>query len=145
MQAQTLIQLEEKLYREGDWDAIGDVYTEDVEFTSPDGSVIRGRDQVADYFRREAEAFSDTTFSQELIAADGDLAVVTWSWSGTHSKDLTAPSGQTLSATGNRISMDAVSICRIRDGRIASMRRYYDRLDMMMALGVITPAGTSPG
>lgn len=141
MEPRELIRLEEQCYRDHDWEQLGQLYTEDVEFTSADGSVIRGRDAVVDYTRREADAFTDSSFRQELVAVDGNVAVVTWAWSGTHSEDLVAPSGQRLAATGKRISLDAVSVCTISEGRISSARRYHDRLGMMLALGVVQLAG----
>ncbi len=141
MEVKELIELEEQHYRDGNWESLGKLYTEDTEFTSADGSVIRGRDAVIAYARREAEAFTDNALTQELVAVDGDTAVVLWSWSGTHSKDLVAPSGQKLPATGTRVSIDAVSICTISDGRISSARRYHDRLGMMLALGIVRLPG----
>ena len=118
MEVKGLIELEEQHYRDGNWESLGKLYTEDTEFTSADGSVIRGRDAVIAYARREAEAFTDNALTQELVAVDGDTAVVLWSW-----------------------SIDAVSICTISDGRISSARRYHDRLGMMLALGIVRLPG----
>jgi len=41
-----------------------------------------------------------------------------------------------LAATGKRVRWESVEIVRVRDGKIASWRSYFDQLEALTALGV---------
>lgn len=137
MDPRAVVELEDKCYRDGDYAGMAELYAEDAEFTTPDGGVLRGRDEIIDYTRREAEAFSDNEYTATIVAVDGPTVVVEWSWEGTHQHDLRLPSGTTLPATNRRLKVDAVAIARVESGRFVRVRRYHDRLSVMTQLGLL--------
>jgi ketosteroid isomerase-like protein len=61
---------------------------------------------------------------------------------GTHTGTWVTPFGE-LAATGKRVRWESVEIVRVRDGKIASWRSYFDQLEALMALGLV--AGSSTG
>jgi steroid delta-isomerase-like uncharacterized protein len=131
-----LIDLEDQLWHTGSWNDAPSVYGADVEFTNAGGDTIRGRDAVVAYFRRENDALPSTT-TQRTLAVDGPIAVVAWTMTGEHNQDLVLPSGTTLPATRRPFSVDGVTVIHVADERIASMRRYHDRLGVLTQLGLV--------
>jgi predicted ester cyclase len=54
---------------------------------------------------------------------------------GTHSGTWVTPLGE-LAATGKQVRWESVEIVRVREGKIASWRSYFDQLEALTALGV---------
>ncbi|MDX6381652.1 MAG: SnoaL-like polyketide cyclase, partial [Rubrobacteraceae bacterium] len=79
------------MYGEGDFDAVAELYSEAAEFVLADGSVVRGRENVVGFLKDEAEAFSDASFTWEILAVNGPTVVQAWTWSAKHTGDLTLP------------------------------------------------------
>ena len=140
MEIRRLIELEDELWQTGNWDQADLVYADDVEFTNAGGDTLRGRDVVVDYFQREHQALPSST-TQQIVAIDGPVAVVGWTMTGQHTKDLTLPSGDTIPATGKPFSVDGVTVIATERDRITSMRRYHDRLGVLVQLGVVPGFG----
>jgi predicted ester cyclase len=55
---------------------------------------------------------------------------------GTHTGPLTGPAG-TIPPTGRRIEFPLCDVWKVRDGRFAGNRCYYDLLGLLGQLGVI--------
>lgn len=137
MQPKDVVELEAKLYEDGDFDAVADLYSEDMEFVLADGSVLRGREEVVDYLKREEGAFSDASLTWKILAVDGPTVVQAWTWSAKHTGDLTLPSGQALPASDREVTIEAVNVVRIEDGRVKYARRCDDRLGVLAQLGLV--------
>ena len=137
MQPVGVVEWDGKLYVENDFDALADLYAEDMEMVLADGSVLRSREEVMDYLKREEGAFSDASFDWEIVAVDGPTVVQAWTWSAKHTGDLTLPSGQALPASDREVTIEAVNVVRIEDGRVKYTRRYYDRLGVLAQLGLV--------
>jgi steroid delta-isomerase-like uncharacterized protein len=131
-----LVEWEDRLWQTGKWDDAAAVYADEVVFINAGGDMMRGRDAVVEYFRREQEALPSTT-QQETVAVDGSVAVVAWTMTGQHTKDLLLPSGTTIPATGRSFSVDGLTVIEVADDRIVSMRRYHDRLGVLTQLGLM--------
>ena len=137
MQLVDVVELETKLYVERDFDAVADLYAEDIELVLVDGPVLRTREEVVDYLKREEEAFSDASLTWEILAVDGPTVVQAWTWSSRHTGDLTLPSSQAFTAAGREVTIEAVSVSRIEGGRLKYSRRYYDRFGVLSQLGMV--------
>ena len=55
---------------------------------------------------------------------------------GTHTKPMVTPQGE-LPPTGKSLDLKAVNVMRLRDGRIAALRIYFDQMDFMGQLGAL--------
>lgn len=71
---------------------------------------------------------------EDLIAEGGDKVACRWIWRGTHQGDFMG-----IPATGVQVTMTAISIFRIADGKVAEVWTNPDLLGMQQQLGVIPP------
>jgi predicted ester cyclase len=62
---------------------------------------------------REKEAFSDQTFKEDLIVAEGDRVVLRWTMTGTHTGEFLGQSG-----TGKHVKISGTEFVRIAKGQI---------------------------
>jgi predicted ester cyclase len=85
-------------------------------------------------------AFSDTRFTIDEQIAEGDKVATRVSMRSVHSRG----DFQGLPPTGKEITNDAVTIERIRDGKIVERRVTSDWLGMMQQLGLLPPPQPAP-
>lgn len=67
--------------------------------------------------------FSDQRFSIQDLAAEGNTAVMTWLWTGTHQGDIPG-----FPATGNNIGMSGATVYYLDSGRLTGHWQITDRL-----------------
>ena len=68
---------------------------------------------------------------EEIFSTD-DRVVVRWTGSGTHVGEING-----IPATGNKVSVDAISIHRMQDGKIDETWEVWDTLGFLQQLGVV--------
>jgi predicted ester cyclase len=68
---------------------------------------------------------------QEIFSA-GDRVVARWTGTGTHQGELMG-----LEATGAPIEVDAISVFRIADGKIAEEWTVWDALGLLQRVGAV--------
>jgi steroid delta-isomerase-like uncharacterized protein len=78
------------------------------------------------------EAFPDLYHTVEDTVADEDRVAVQFTLRGTHTGDFAG-----IPATGRPITVSAIAILRVADGRVAELRAAFDQFGMMQQLGVI--------
>ena len=71
----------------------------------------------------------------EEIFSTNDRVIVRWTGSGTHVAEING-----IPATGKSISVDAIAIHRMRDGKIAESWEVWDTLGFLQQLGVVPAA-----
>ncbi len=74
---------------------------------------------------------------QELFSA-GDRVVARWVGSGTHVGDMNG-----IPPTGRSVRVEAISIHRMRDGKIAETWEVWDTLGFLQQLGVVPAPGVA--
>jgi len=77
----------------------------------------------------------DGNWGVEEIFSTGDRVVVRWTGTGTHVGEMNG-----IPPTGRKISVDAISIHRMADGRIAETWEVWDTLGFLQQLGVVPAA-----
>lgn len=117
-----------------DIDAIVSTLTEDVVFgnvTQP--TPARGHDEVADTYRAFFAAFPDLHHDNSYTpAADGQSVFVEGHVKGTFSSG----EYQGSAPTGNTVNVPFLTVCDVRDGKVAHVRAYYHGADFdAQALG----------
>jgi steroid delta-isomerase-like uncharacterized protein len=70
----------------------------------------------------------------EDIFSTGDRVVVRWTGSGTHVAELNG-----IPPTGKKIRVDAITIHRTEDGKIAESWEVWDTLGFLRQIGVVPP------
>jgi predicted ester cyclase len=120
--------------RMDEWEA---TMAPDVSFSAP-GMALRGRAQIRQFVEGFQQAFPDVHHRIDHVFASGDTLVYEGAFTGTHTGVLRTPGGD-VPPTHRRIEMPEVQIVTIIHGLAASMRTYFDRLDMLTQLGVLAP------
>ena len=68
----------------------------------------------------------------DIFAADDDRVVVLWTGTGRHTGEISG-----IPPTGRSIRVSAISVMKIRDGKIAEHRCNWDTLGFLQQLGVV--------
>jgi steroid delta-isomerase-like uncharacterized protein len=132
-------------YSNWDVDKVVACMTDDViREVKPLGERVQGTEAVREMLR------GNEGFSSDVRVEPGQLRVVTdevwaleWTMSGTNDR---GPSNRGIPKTGRPFRIQGVSIGRVRDGKIAEERVYFDAMDLRTQLGLMpeTPAAASP-
>ncbi|WP_448628369.1 ester cyclase [Geodermatophilus sp. URMC 64] len=120
--------------------AILRLMTEDVVYEDTTLGVRRqGHEGVGAMLRSVAEVLSTDyriTAGQVVVTADG--YAVEWVMEGTNDRD---DPGNGLPATGQRFAQPGVPIGRLRDGKIAENRDYWNLAAFLTQVGLMPGAG----
>jgi steroid delta-isomerase-like uncharacterized protein len=73
--------------------------------------------------------FPDQRFSIQTLVAEGNTAVMTWLWSGTHKGDIPG-----FPATGNNVKMSGATVYYFDRGRLTGHWQITDRLGVYTQL-----------
>jgi hypothetical protein len=93
---------------------------------------LQGIDDVKKYFGEYVTGFSNRDFKVLEIYGEDDHIIKRWSFTGTHTGDFAG-----IKATGRRITVEGVTIAKMKMGKIIAERDYADDLGLMQQLGVI--------
>lgn len=118
-------------------DALNEFAAEDVYLHATGFPDSRGTEPVAGLFQSLYTAFPDLTYTIEDGPAEGDLVVVGWSATGTHSGEF-----QGIPATGNVVTFTGFHLLRIACGKVAEVWAEADTLGRLRQIGGIAPAAT---
>jgi steroid delta-isomerase-like uncharacterized protein len=100
------------------------------------GATFSGPDGVRQFFQGWTTAFPDGKVQNTSIVADDQRGVVEFTGHGTQTGPLEGP-GMTIPATGKPAEIRFIAICEMQQGKIASMRLYFDSMGMLIQLGVV--------
>ena len=124
----------QKAWGEGDWGAAEEIVDENVVFHDQvrEGDLPAGREGLRVAMERITTGMPDFVMDVHEIVAEGDFVVIRWSSTGTHGGDFNG-----FPATGRVITLYAISIVRLKDGRIVEGWQETDRLGMAQQLGIM--------
>ena len=115
--------------------ALGDHWSEDgVEDLVPIG-VLRGREEVMEFFRGVFAAMPDAETRVLRVVAGESSAAVEWRMTGTFSGDQF----QGVDATGKAIDVRGLDLMEIEDGLIVGNTAYYDGMAFARQFGLMPP------
>jgi len=97
---------------------------------------IQGREDYKQLFIATFQGFPDWHESIETIIAEGDMVWAHILATGTHTKEHDL-FGIQFAPTGKKVTLSAVAIWRIIDGKIAESREVDDGVDFLRNLGLI--------
>jgi steroid delta-isomerase-like uncharacterized protein len=120
------------------------LYAEDVVYEAPGGQRISGlADLKEQYFDALLTAAPDRVSRDIVLFADGEYVVEQARYIGTHTGLLRSPGGAEIPPTGKPFDFPFVAVFRVQDGKISSIRIYYDQMELLMQLGLIPGASAS--
>src|SRR5437879_4347302 len=134
-QGRELVEKYFKAVNAADLDAVRAVLTPDVEFSAP-GPVAGGADMVVAWMGPFLSAFPGIDHQIVNLVESGDDVATEITVKGTHTEPMVTPQGE-LAPTGKSIELKAVNVMRVRDGRIAALRIYFDQMSFMGQLGLL--------
>ena len=125
----------------GDREGWAALYDEDVEWEAPGGARISGlADLKVKYFDALLEAAPDRLSVVDSLLAEGDLVAEEGRYTGTHTGTWRSPNGVEIPATGKSLDFAFSAIFRVENGKIASIRIYYDQVEVLTQLGLMPAA-----
>ena len=126
-----------------DRDGWAALYTDDVVYEAPGGSRISGlADLKEKYFDALVTAAPDRQSRDVILFAEGDHVVEEARYTGTHTGTWRNPDGAEVPATGKKLDFPFVGVFRVENGKISSIRIYYDQIEVFTQLGLM-PGATS--
>jgi steroid delta-isomerase-like uncharacterized protein len=126
-----------------DRDGWAALYTDDVVYEAPGGARISGlADLKGKYFDALVTAAPDRGSSDVMLFAEGDHVVEQARYTGTHTGTWRSPDGAEVPATGKKLDFPFVGVFRVENGKISSIRIYYDQIEVFTQLGLM-PGATS--
>ncbi len=120
----------------GDLHAMSDCYAANAVVVTPEGMFI-GREQITGYFRTWLAAFSDVSVDVVTKADWDDVALDEWSISCTNTGDIELPTGETVAATGRRVTLRGIDLCTVEADRVTEHHIYYDQLELLGQLELL--------
>ena len=114
-----------------------ELFTDDHVMHDPQVPAGKGPQGMADVVKVYQDGVEGHWQIEEIFSTN-DRVIVRWTGSGTHVAEING-----IPATGKSISVDAIAIHRMRDGKIAESWEVWDMLGMLRQLGVMpTPIAT---
>jgi steroid delta-isomerase-like uncharacterized protein len=113
-------------------DVANEILTDDHEYVDPHSPPAdRGPDGMKAIVRVYQDDLDGHWHVEETIPA-GDRVTVRWTGTGTHNSDLMG-----FPATGKPIRVDAISVFRIENARIAQHICLWDTLSLLQQIGAV--------
>ena len=139
-----VLELAIERWNAADRDGWAALYAEDVVYEAPGGARISGlADLKEKYFDALLTAAPDRGSSDVMLVADGDHVVEQARYTGTHTGTWRSPDGVEIPATGKKLDFPFVGVFRVEDGKISSIRIYYDQIQVLAQLGLMPGAESS--
>jgi steroid delta-isomerase-like uncharacterized protein len=100
-------------------------------FVGPEGSIA--------FSRMWADGFPDGRIEILDTISEGDRIAVLYRGRGTHTGTLKNASGE-IPATGKGVTLELCDVIQIRDGKVQSVRTYFDSGSLLAQLGLMAGA-----
>ena len=108
----------------------------DVVVHDPQVPNVRDMQAAVDAFMVYKDGFNGVWTIEEIILGEHDRVTVRWTGTGTHKAEVMG-----IPPTGKSVRVNAISVLRIADGKIAEMWQTWDTLGMLQQLGVVPTPG----
>lgn len=100
------------------------------------GERMQGPDGSRRFSEMWANGFPDGRVEIMSIVAEGDKVVVEFTGRGTHTGTLESATGS-IPATGKQVTLELCDVWELRDGKVRSLRTYFDSGSLLAQLGLM--------
>jgi len=107
-------------------------HADDVIVNAPDGTVMRGKEDMRTYFKNFFAAFPDVKFELVSFLSSGNLQCDEWIMTGTHKGDYMG-----IPATEKKVTIRGITVRNMKGGKAGPASFYYDSAHLMRQLGVL--------
>lgn len=133
----------EEILNRGRTDRLADFFSQDAVDHDPLPGRDAGLEGIEEGVASLRSAFADLGATVEDVIAEGDRVVTRTTITGTHEGEFLS-----MAPTGKRVSVTAVDIVRIENGKLVERWGLLDQMALMRQLGVVPmtgpPSGASP-
>jgi steroid delta-isomerase-like uncharacterized protein len=119
-------------FNEGNLDAVDELLTDSYVRHDPNSPEVRGLEEEKQLIAMYRSAFPDLHFTLEDMVAEDDRVATRLGISATHKGELLG-----IPPTENQLSITAMEIYRLREGKIDEQWVNVDTLGMMQQIGAI--------
>ncbi len=120
-----------------DFDRLASLTADDAEIVLVgSGTTFRGPDGAREFGRMWTDAFPDGKVEIGKAFSQGENVTVTYTGRGTHTGTLRSPTGE-IPATGRSVTLELCDVFEIRDGKIKTLRSYFDSASLLAQLGAL--------
>lgn len=130
--SQIVAEFIDKVLSQGEIDATGDYFWEDVVELEPFPGQGPGLEGLKDLLRMLRNAFPDMYWMVQEQMEDGDKVMTRFIWTGTHQGDFMG-----VPPSGNHASVWGMVIDRFEGDKIKDTRIIMDVMGLMMQIGAI--------
>jgi ketosteroid isomerase-like protein len=116
---------------------VAQFYRPDIVVVSADAGELKGRQEASERDGVFMEAFPDGEMEIAASYDSGDTAIVEWLFHGTNTGPLPLPGGETLPATGKRVSVRGADVVTFAGGAAVKLHSYYDQVELLTQLGLM--------
>jgi steroid delta-isomerase-like uncharacterized protein len=121
-------------------DIAGEILTQDHRYHDPNSPSAVGPAAMAEVVAGYQDGVEGHWEIRDILSS-GDRVAVRWTGTGTHSGDVMG-----IPPTGARIEVEALTVLRIENGRIAENWTVWDTLGLLRQLGVVpSPEAAAAG
>jgi steroid delta-isomerase-like uncharacterized protein len=135
----TIRQLIERHYHEVNtqtYDDVREVFADDIVTEAPGAEAMRGIEAFVAYGQAFHRGFPDGHIHLDRYVESGNVGIVEGRFTGTNTGPLGMPAGE-VPPTGKSLELKFADVFRVRSGRIAEHRIYYDTMAMLGQLGLL--------
>ncbi len=117
--------------------AIRDFNADDGVLEAPGGVHLEGREATTQYGMTWLRAFPDARITVRNQIAAGDTVVQEFTFEGEQRGTLSGPAGD-IPPTNRHVTGRGVQIVRVRDGEVFDTRLYFDQVEVLTQLGIMS-------
>ena len=129
----------EEVWNQGNVALADELYAPNVHFQNPGVADLRTLEDFKRFVTSFRSAFPDGRTTIEDVIAEGDQAVLRYTFRGTNTGDFVMP--MPLPATGKQVTMTGIAITRLSGGKAVELLDMSDNLGLLQQLGIVPAPG----
>jgi steroid delta-isomerase-like uncharacterized protein len=98
---------------------------------------IQGVEEALSAWKGWAKAFPDAKGNIDKETVSGNTVVIEITWRAIQTGPLQLP-GKDLAATGKKVELRACEVIEVSDGKVKTLRHYFDLSTLLRQLGVMS-------
>ena len=124
-------------FNDKNWDAVKEVLATDTVYDEvATQRRIQGVEEVLSAWKGWAKAFPDAKGNIDKETVGGNTVVIELTWRAMQTGLLQLP-GKDLAATGKKVELRACEIIEVSDGKVKTLRHYFDLSSLLRQLSVV--------
>ena len=125
-------------FNDKNWDAAKEVLATDIIYDEvATQRRAEGVEEALMAWKGWAKAFPDAKGNVDKETVSGNTVVIELTWRAIHTGPLQLP-GKELAATSKKIELRACQVIEVSEGKVKTLRHYFDLSTLLRQLGVMS-------